>query len=1746
MEVIISEPDMVSKGSKFAYSVGHVLNDLTASMWFSYLLVYYHRIVNFSNASAGYLLLIGQIADAISTTFVGFESDRTRTGLFHYGRRKSWHIIGVICVLCSFPFCFNLCVECKDSDLWAQFIYYTMFIIIFQFGWSCSQITHLAMINELTHKDDERVALNSYRYAWSVVSNIFVYTIASILLGFHPSNDETDITSVDAPIFRTLSFIVVGIGFICMIIFHVFLKESQQPAEETEHRLQLSLTSSGRLKRMTWIRFLREKQFYQCGFIWMCARIILNVTQVFLPLYIIDTISVLNRVYVAIAPLCCYLSGLLASFPMRAINKALGRKITIIFGLCFILASAILFWFIFDLKDHLQIEITLISACVLLGIGTSTTNICSFSLASDLIGLNTECGAFVYGIMSFADKLANGIVIATVQQWNPCTLASSTTCALYYRYILTFIPIGVAILTILMILSMWKTNIGGNRHELHKAINAEYNGTITFSDNKSNRAQFICVPPDASVTHVKKLMLRHWCKDKPSLVISITGGAKNYNMSGKLLRAFRRGLRKVATTTGAWIITGGMNTGIMKLVGDIVPTNPNNSRPIHIINCDQLLVHGRNVRYLEARSEEKGQAPLEPNHTEFIFINDGTKRKYGGEIVFRANLERAIAEGFFAPQPSPNLTDSLRCPSRSISTRPEPSDPVPVVLLVVEGGPNTVRTVHEAVVKNSIPAVFIQGTGRCCDLFAEALQVYDRCLAQPKHSAATKNTQPTTVQTNNDELRNKLQKALKDIISDISGESGAKSGKKAQKPAVELKQRESVTVDYFELVYECVVTRRNFLSVVSLNPRDPVEPDIDVAILKALLNATSSSESVTTCNNRKYEQFRLALEWKRPDIVKKLIMTDEEDWKNPLLTDLFEKALNRKQTDFVKLFLDHDFPLTNIFGSQSKLLLLYENSMKIPRSIKVLHDAPLFTIYKHIIQPLIGDLFDIDAALNTGKQASDTRLNIPALSSYCVPCGRNAQRESEAASEGIEIPPIENHSDCHIDVDKELFIWSVITNRHELNLLFWARCKNKICAALVAALVYRKYAHKNHDNRYYEKADEFEGWAVEILDRFHQSDPYICTEAIIRQTPAYGNVTWLDLAIKANAKQFIGHRAVQEVLNNIWFGYIDQEESGLMIILSTIMPWFSGFLHYHDKLVKVTEQQTLLENLLSTSDFLERTETPDSTHLSCREPDDVTSGLINDVTIKEPRPADPKHPGRFEKTTTRVKKYFGDIFKFLSAPYVKYLYSLYCHVAFLLLFTYLLLCDFFPLYDIPFDSCGVSHELENVADLKSVTKTQSNHNNETNIKTTAPYGLQKRGQPAVKEYILFVWVSTLLGEELRQLLTQESPSIYKKLTTYFSPFWNKLDVLAILLFYVGCVLRFLPSGEGFCAARIALSVDLTLWFIRSLDIFAAIRRLGPKLVMIGEMVNDLKSFMLILSIFIFGFGVCFHSLIYGTKIFSWHIPRDIINLAYWQMFGELNSLELFEKNYQANGYTLFILLVVYMTIVSVLLVNLLIAMLSYIFDRLHTNTDQIWKFQRYELICEYLSRPSLPPPLILLSHVWRLVLYTLLRCCRLHSLQEIYDQHTKRTTYKLKYNEQSASVIEKAEDAYADDYFNHSKLSEQLNEEREIDEEPINSPQEVVLKKIQILESQVQVIRDQVKATRDEQNQILNYLDCIMEGIKNMSGVDVRMPKRRHVEADDSIDDTFNNSYYSAYEVRRDSPVEQIHDSTPAFPYERS
>ncbi len=92
---------------------------------------------------------------------------------------------------------------------------------------------------------------------------------------------------------------------------------------------------------------------------------------------------------------------------------------------------------------------------------------------------------------------------------------------------------------------------------------------------------------------------------------------------------------------------------------------------------------------------------------------------------------------------------------------------------------------------------------------------------------------PTIVSKRYDELKKKLYDEVKDELNAISG---VRPSRKSIHLISEKKPRTTDATDYFELVYECINTRINFLNVVSLNSRSNAEPDIDLAILQALLN----------------------------------------------------------------------------------------------------------------------------------------------------------------------------------------------------------------------------------------------------------------------------------------------------------------------------------------------------------------------------------------------------------------------------------------------------------------------------------------------------------------------------------------------------------------------------------------------------------------------------------------------------------------------------------------------------------------------------------------------------------------------------------------------------------------------------------------------------------------------------------------------------------------------------------------------
>ncbi|KAM9469681.1 major facilitator superfamily domain-containing protein 12-like isoform 1-T1 [Clarias gariepinus] len=451
--------ETLSLPHRLSYAVGHFLNDLCASMWFTYLLVYYHSVLGFQNSYAGVLLLVGQVADGVCTPLIGYESDRT-AGCWNYGKRKTWHLIGTFSVVISFPFIFNQCMGCSEyTPQWASLIYFIPFIIIFQFGWAATQISHLSLIPELVTTESAKVELTAYRYAFTVIANITVYAVAWLLFHFQ-SNEDPSLTDnlgpVDIPIFRNLSLIVWAIGMFFSLLFHLGTRETRRGEDEDKEEegdgertpLLTRSTLDSPSVALQWKHWLKEPSFYQVAVLYMCTRLIVNLSQTYISMYLTNTL-LLPKKYIATIPLVMYLSGFVSSLIMKPFNKLIGKSMVYFVGLVLIMVFS--YWALMD--THMGDGVY--GAAVLLGAGSATILVMSLSMTADLIADQTQSGAFVYGAMSFTDKVANGVGVIIIQTLHPChTQTCCPACVWYYHYVMVIVTGGVAVVAALSLCSI--------------------------------------------------------------------------------------------------------------------------------------------------------------------------------------------------------------------------------------------------------------------------------------------------------------------------------------------------------------------------------------------------------------------------------------------------------------------------------------------------------------------------------------------------------------------------------------------------------------------------------------------------------------------------------------------------------------------------------------------------------------------------------------------------------------------------------------------------------------------------------------------------------------------------------------------------------------------------------------------------------------------------------------------------------------------------------------------------------------------------------------------------------------------------------------------------------------------------------------------------------------------------------------------------------------------------------------------
>lgn len=119
--------------AKVGYGLGHVFNDLCATIWFSYTLLFMKDVMMMPDEAGSYMTF-GQITDAIFSALIGFLIDR-------YGTKRNWHVVGTAIISLSFPMLFML--KGHVLPYLGNLFYFSLFIALFQCGWATIQISHL-------------------------------------------------------------------------------------------------------------------------------------------------------------------------------------------------------------------------------------------------------------------------------------------------------------------------------------------------------------------------------------------------------------------------------------------------------------------------------------------------------------------------------------------------------------------------------------------------------------------------------------------------------------------------------------------------------------------------------------------------------------------------------------------------------------------------------------------------------------------------------------------------------------------------------------------------------------------------------------------------------------------------------------------------------------------------------------------------------------------------------------------------------------------------------------------------------------------------------------------------------------------------------------------------------------------------------------------------------------------------------------------------------------------------------------------------------------------------------------------------------------------------------------------------------------------------------------------------------------------------------------------------------------------
>ena len=270
------------------------------------------------------------------------------------------------------------------------------------------------------------------------------------------------------------------------------------------------------------------------------------------------------------------------------------------------------------------------------------------------------------------------------------------------------------------------------------------------------------------------------------------------------------------------------------------------------------------------------------------------------------------------------------------------------------------------------------------------------------------------------------------------------------------------------------------------------------------------------------------------------------------------------------------------------------------------------------------------------------------------------------------------------------------------------------------------------------------------------------------------------------------------------------------------------------------------------------------------------------------------------------------------------------------------------------------------------------------------------------QWILFTMILSLFVDEVRQALGEDGCTINISLQRWWLDSWNKLDILSMALYFTAFGLE---CGGVVSVSHLLFSTFSFIWCLKFYQFLRAFESLGIYIILVQKMLPQLTNFAVVAFVAIISYGVFMTSILFpNIKFESWSVFIMILLRPYLLLFAEtgINEYDLSAKTtiyntpkIQTTAEIIMVLgMCVFLMFGGVLLLNLLIAIFSGIYEDVKAESERIWAMHDFQLLQEMQLKPVLPIPFSLPVNIYRIVK-------RLTSKAEVFESYG-RNDYKLR------------------------------------------------------------------------------------------------------------------------------------------------